>query len=414
MPPPPATRRPPWYTGGVDALLTIVGAGPAGLSLARELQRRGLRPALLERGRVGETWARQYQGLRLHSLARASSLPGMPWRGTVGPFPSAEEMVAYLRAYARRFDLDVHEGVTVEAAERSTQDDPPRYGWRLRTDRGPWVTRRLVMTTGIWSAPVEPALPGRDGYEGRVLHVSAYRDPVELAGARVLVVGVGNSGKDVALAAVRVGASATLAVRDGALFVPYPNAITQHAGAILRRLPPRLADALLRRVRRQPDVPGLRWPDRPPTAVYPVVGLELLDAVRCDRVRVRPAIVAFTPSGARFADGSEDAFDVIVLCTGYRPALDPVASHLCWGDDGLPLTDDTGFRALGAAGLYLLGYRYPTLETWLQRLRREAPAAAAVIAADMRAAADERPAADERSTTDERAALDVSAPPPRT
>ena len=383
----------------MDAPLTIVGAGPAGLALARELQRRGLRPALLERGRVGETWARQYQGLRLHALARASSLPGMPWRGTAGPFPRSGEMVAYLRAYAARFDLDVREGVSVEAAELvapalASARQPPGsaspHSWQLRSDRGSWITGRLVMTTGIWSAPVEPALPGRATYQGRVLHVNAYRDPAELAGARVLVVGVGNSGKDVALAAARLGASATVAVRDGALFVPYPNAITQHAGELWRRLPPRLADALLRRVRRQPDVPGLRWPDRPPTAVYPVVGLELLGAVRRGRVRVRPAMAAFTSHGARFSDGSEEAFDVIVLCTGYRPALDPVAAEVRWGDDGLPLTDDSGYRALGAPGLYLLGYRYPTLETWLQRLRREAPAAARVIATDMRAAADAR------------------------
>ena len=401
----------------MDAPLTIVGAGPAGLALARELQRRGLRPVVLERGRVGETWARQYQGLRLHALARASSLPGMPWRGTAGPFPSAEEMVAYLRAYAARFDLDVREGVSVEAAELvapapASARKPPGpalpLSWRLRTDRGSWITARLVMTTGIWSAPVEPELPGREAYGGRVLHVSAYRDPDELAGARVLVVGVGNSGKDVALAAARVGTSATVAVRGGALFVPYPNAITQHAGELWRRLPPPLADALLRRVRRQPDVPGLGWPDRPPSAVYPVVGLELLGAVRRGGVRVRPAMTSFTPTGARFSDGSEDAFDVIVLCTGYRPALDPVAAHLRWGDDGLPLTDDSGYRALGALGLYLLGFRYPTLETWLQRLRREAPAAARVIAADVCAAADMRAAADVR------AAADASAPPPRT
>ena len=369
----------------MDALLTIVGAGPAGLALARELRRRGVRPVLLERGRVGETWARQYRGLRLHALAGSSSLPGMPWPGRGDRFPSGAEMVAYLRAYAERFAIDVREGVTVTSAAPLSPGAEPRGatpGWRLGVGSGAWRTRRLVMATGIWSAPVEPRLRGREAYLGRVLHVSNYRDPGELAGARVLVVGLGNSGKDAALAAAAVGASATVAVRGGVVFVDYPNALTQHAGGFWRRLPPRLADALLRCARREPRGAGLRWPAGPLVEAYPVVGLELVDAVRAGRVQVRPAMTAFTADGARFADGSEAAFDVIVLCTGYRPALDPVAAHLNWSPDGHPLTDASGYRALGAAGLYLLGYRYPTLETWLQQLRREAPAAAGVIAAD--------------------------------
>jgi len=98
--------------------VTIVGAGPAGLALARELQRLGVRPVVLERGRVGETWARQYEGLHLHSLASASALPGMPWPGAPSSFPSAGEMVAYLRAYAARFDLDVREGVALNRRRR--------------------------------------------------------------------------------------------------------------------------------------------------------------------------------------------------------------------------------------------------------------------------------------------------------
>jgi putative flavoprotein involved in K+ transport len=368
----------PWYTGTVVASLAIVGAGPAGLALARELQRRGVRPVLLERGRVGETWSRQYAGLRLHARADASALPGMPWRGTATPFPTADEMVAYLRAYAAHFALDVREGVTVTDAE------PAEDGWSLRTDAGAWRSGRLVMATGIWSAPVTPPLPGREAFRGRVLHASSYRGADELSGARVLVVGLGNSGKDVALDAARVGASSTVAERRGVAFVPYPSRVTQHAGALLRRLPPSVTDSLLRRVRREPRG-RLRWPSRPLTEAYPVVGLELLDAVDDGLVVVRPEVVAFTEEGARFRDGSEDAFDVIVLATGYRPALDAVARHVRLDAAGRPLTTD-GVTADGAPGLYLVGYRYPVLEAWLQQLRREAPAAARVIAADARTA----------------------------
>jgi NADPH-dependent glutamate synthase beta subunit-like oxidoreductase len=365
----------------MESALTIVGAGPAGLAVARELQRRGIRPVLLERGRVGETWARQYAGLRLHARVEASGLPGLPWRGTETPFPTADEMVAYLRRYAAHFALDVREGVTLETAE------PAGGAWNLTTDRGAWRSDRLVMATGIWSAPVRPALPGAESFRGRLLHASAYRGADELTGARVLVVGLGNSGKDIALDAVRVGASSTVAERDGVVFVPYPSRLTQRSGALWRRLPPALADRLMRRLRREPP-PPLHWPTRPLTLAYPVVGTELQDAVQRGLVDVRPGVAALTEAGARFDDGSEAPFDVIVLATGYRPALDAVARHVRFDATGRVQLD--GFAATGTTGLYLVGYRYPTLETWLQRLRREAPAAAAWIARDVRAARKSR------------------------
>ena len=209
----------------MDARLTIVGAGPAGLARARELQRRAVRRVLLERGRVGETWTRQFQGLRLHVLAGAAALPGMPWPSAAERFPSASAMTTDLRGYAERFALNVREGVTVQRtarvdAGRETADAAPARrapavrdnapGWRLDTDRGPWRTERLVMATGIWTAPVEPPFPGREAFVGRALHVSACRGPDEPAGARVLVVRLGNSGMDVALAAAKVGASTTV------------------------------------------------------------------------------------------------------------------------------------------------------------------------------------------------------------
>ena len=88
MRPTPSRRSPDLVLPGRDARVTIVGAGPAGLALARELQRRGVRPMLLERGRVGETWAAQYHGLRLHVLAGAAALPGCRGRARATASPA--------------------------------------------------------------------------------------------------------------------------------------------------------------------------------------------------------------------------------------------------------------------------------------------------------------------------------------
>ena len=88
--------------------------------------------------------------------------------------------------------------------------------------------------------------------------------------------------------------------------------------------------------------------------------------------RVRPGLAAFTDTGARFADGSAGDFDVIVLCTGYRPALDVVGAYVRWDEDQRPLTQGRSQQAPGSPGLHLIGDRHLTLETFLRQLRREA------------------------------------------
>ena len=362
----PVPYRPspsPWYDDPMDADVVIVGAGPAGLAVGRELRRRGVEPLLLERHGVGHTWGSAYDHLRLHTRRGAAALPGMPFPPGTSTFPRRDEVHAYLHAYAARFALDVRKGVDVRSAA------PVAGRWALDTGAGPWRTRVLVWAAGIWAAPVVPDLPGRERFAGEALHVRDYRGPEAFRGRRLLVIGAGNSGKDVATASVGAAASVTIAVRGGAVFVPYPNAVSQRSGELWRRLPPRLVDAALRCLRRPYPELGLPWPPGAPHEAVPVVGLELVDAVRAGQVTVRPAAAAFTADGVRFADGREEPFDAVVLATGFRPATGPIAN--CLDEAGRPT----------APGLFVVGDRYPTLETFLQRLRREAPRVAGAVAA---------------------------------
>jgi cation diffusion facilitator CzcD-associated flavoprotein CzcO len=361
----------------VDAAVVIVGAGPAGLAVARELGRRGVRPVLLERRQVGASWADAYEGLRLHTRAPAAALPGLPFRGTDGPFPTAEEMRRYLAAYAERFELDVREGVAVDEVARR------EGGWRLETDHGTRHARVLVMATGVRGMPTRPPLPGIDRYGGRLLHAAEFRHARDWAGVRVLVVGLGNTGKDVALAARRAGATVEVSVRDGAVMVPYPTPVTQWTTTLWRRLPRNVAERLLRRLRREPTAAGLGWPRRSLLDVYPVVGLELLEAVERGEIGVRPAVLALHADGARFEGGGEGAYDLIVLATGYRPSLGLVARYVGLDAEGWPLRPRV-------AGLHLVGYRYPTTESWLQALHREAPRVARDVAREVRTAGPAR------------------------
>jgi cation diffusion facilitator CzcD-associated flavoprotein CzcO len=346
----------------MDAAVTIVGAGPTGLAVARQLQRLGIHATLLERDGVGSTWARAYPHLRLHTRKAAAALPGRRFPSGTPTFPSARDFHAYLRSYATHFGLDVREGVTVTRVERRDSS------WHLTAPQGEWVTQTLVWAAGIWAAPVTPDIPGLHAFAGQLCHVRDYQGPAAYAGKRLLVVGAGNSGKDVATAALGVAAQVTLALRDGVVSVPYPNAISQWSGEVWRRLPRAWVDALLPLLRRAgADV--LPAPKRPAGQVVAVVGLEWLAPLRDGRLEQRPALTALTTTGARFADGSDAPFDAVVLCTGFRPATALVDA---WK---------------GASNLHVVGAVYPTLETFLQQLRRESRAVAKQIARGVAATA---------------------------
>ena len=146
----------------------------------------------------------------------------------------------------------------------------------------------------------------------------------------------------------------------------------------MRALPRALAGRLLRR--RDFRHLGLPLPPGPPLGHFPVVGYELPAAVAAGSVAVRPGLERLEHGRAWFVDGSSAACDAVILATGYRPALDPVAQALARDGRGRPLLDRDG-RSITNPRLFCVGYTYPTTEGWLQAIGRVAGRAVAGIAA---------------------------------
>ena len=183
--------------------------GPARLGTAGELKRLGIEAIVLDRGEtIAARWRSRYVGLRFNTFRAYSHLRGSPLPRGAGRYASCEAFLAYLEDYARRNELDVHCSAEAQRVERD-----PSGGWRLISSGGEWHSRNVVVATG-WNA--EPKLPewvSNWPFAGRLLHTSQLADPAEFAGQRVLVVGAGNSGIDLAGVLVRARAQVVISMR---------------------------------------------------------------------------------------------------------------------------------------------------------------------------------------------------------
>ncbi|MCD9625684.1 flavin-containing monooxygenase [Rhabdothermincola salaria] len=353
----------------------IVGAGAAGLAVARQLQRRSIGAVLLEQGATGHVWGEHYEGLRLHTLKQVSALPCLRMPAGLPDFPPGEDVRDYLADYRAHFGLDVREGVRVQSATWAAGE------WQIRTTSGDLTARTLVAATGIWSRPVRPAIEGLSAFAGPVIHSAEYRRAGPFAGRRVLVVGAGNSGSEIAVDLAAAGAAVAISVRSGVLFVPRPRSAWRSAlsAFVLRHVPDRLASALIDSVRPDFSDLGLPPPEGLSARAYPVVGYELPEAVRTGRVDVVGAIDRFETEAVIFSDGSRRPIDAVVLATGFRPALDWLDDSVVrYSDAGTPVVDDR-WRSVAQPTLSCVGFDYPNTEGWFQALGRVSKQAAAGV-----------------------------------
>ena len=374
----------------------VVGAGPAGLAAAAALGGRGVSALVLERSDgVGASWRGRYDRLRLNTARAVSGLPGAPIDARCGRWVGRDDFVAYLEDYAGRHGLRVRCGAAVGRIERI------KDGWGLQAGGGRVRARSVVVATGFDRVPVVPGWPGREGFSGRLLHASSYRNAGPFRGLEVLVVGLGSTGNEISVDLLEGGARGVrVAVRTPPNILPREwlglpmSVVARFAG----RLPAAVADRAGFAVQRLAfgDLSSHGLP-RAPHGIATTLRLRghgicvdygFVDALKRGRVGVVAAVERFDGGDVVLADGGRLRPDAVICATGYRPGLEPLVGHLgVLREDGLPKS--SGEMPAGIKGLHFVGYALP-ISGQLPEMSASAGRAAAAVEKERRGAASIR------------------------
>lgn len=350
----------------------IIGAGQGGLSVGYHLARLGRPTVILEaHPRVGDSWRKRWDSLRLFTPARFSSLPGMPFPMDSWAFPTGYEMADYLDTYADRFNLEVRTGERVRSVSRR---DP---GFEVDTESNSYQASNVVIAAGPHEDPRTPAFAADLDPSINQLHSFAYRNPSQIQPGPVLIVGAGNSGTDLALELSRD--------HDVWLSGRHPGQLPFPIDSRRSRVTLPIIFFAFRHVLTVRTPPGRRARTQVLTHSPPLIRNRLadLDAVGVKRV---PRTMSARDGRPMLEDGRVLDVTNVVWCTGFhsRPGWVDIP---VFGKDGEPAQ----FRGVATRepGLYFIGreFMYALSSAMIQGAGRDAEHVARQIAATARTAA---------------------------
>jgi cation diffusion facilitator CzcD-associated flavoprotein CzcO len=314
----------------------IIGAGPAGLSTARALQLLDIPFVIYEKHKnVGGIWDLTNQGSPMYRSAHfissktMSGHTGFPMPEHYPDYPSNKQIFEYIKSFAQHYDLLGHIRFesTISAVSKSLSEDG-KDQWQVSgrhaqgsdfSDTAHW----LVCASGTNWVKNQPKLKGQDDFIGEIMHAVDYQDPASLKGKKVLVVGAGNSGVDIACDAAFSADEAYISFRRGYHFVPKHifGMPADVFGAQSDWMPMRLAQivfgGLLRLINGDLQRLGLQKPDHKVLSSHPILNSQLLHYIQHGDIQAMSDIERLEGSTAFFKDGRSIDVDKIILATGY-------------------------------------------------------------------------------------------------
>jgi putative flavoprotein involved in K+ transport len=343
----------------------IVGGGQAGLAAGYHLKQRG-RPFLIldANERVGDSWRKRWDSLRLFTPAKYDGLPGMRFPARRWSFPTKDEMGDYLEAYAARFDLPVRTGVSVDRISR--------IGDRYVVEAGDrrFEADQVIVASGAHRTPKIPAFARELDSRIVQLHAGGYRNPSQLRDGGVLVVGVGNSGAEIALELSRTHATSQAGKESGEIPVRHGSVPARFVLPVVRFLGYRVL------TRKTPI--GRKVAPKLLSRGDPLIRTKSKDLAAAGIERV-PRVVGVRDGLPLLEDGRVLDVANVVWCTGFRHDFSWIDIPV-FGEDGQPAHERGVVPS--APGLYFMGliFQYAAVSDVIPGVGRDAAHVAKHIA----------------------------------
>jgi hypothetical protein len=351
----------------------IIGAGSSGISTVKVLHERGIPFDCFELSdRVGGNWvwgnsngmSASYRSLHINTSRERMEFSDFPMADHLPDFARHDQIAEYFDAYIDHFGLREH--ITFNTGvEHVTRREDGIFQVTLTTGETREYDAVCVANGHHWDPRwPEPAFPGTDTFAGEVMHSHSYHSEAQLKGKKVVVLGMGNSGMDIAVDASYHAESVVLAARRGVHVIPkYVFGRPYDQLAASPWIPHWVRWPIARVIMRAATGPmsryGLPAPDHKFAQAHPTMSSRILDRLAHGAITPKPNIAALEGDRVRFVDGSSVQADLVVYCTGYK------ISFPFFGHDFLDPGQDNEiglYRRIfhpGIAGLYFIGLVQP-------------------------------------------------------
>ena len=267
--------------------ILVIGAGPAGLAMGGRLRKKGLNFDLVEKAEnIASSWRSHYDRLRLHTVKKFSNLPHLPFPDNYPKFVSKDQLITYLENYTERFNLNPQLGVEVNNIKRNGQK------WSVTTNKGENSYQKVIIATGVNRVPMSPTFKNESAFKGEIIHSKSYKNPAPFLNKKVLIVGMGNTGAEIALDLCNSNVQTDISIRSKINIVPLElfGRATQETAFTLNKLPRPIANTLSKLVQKiavgDLSKYGIEKPDMSPidqlskTGKTPVIDLGTVAAIK--------------------------------------------------------------------------------------------------------------------------------------
>ena len=341
----------------------IIGAGPAGLAVAGRMRKANIDFEIIEqKDKVGWSWHNHYDRLLLHTVKQLSHLPHLPFPEDYPLYVPRQKLADYLDNYAKHFKIKPHFNTAVKSIKRVNNF------WQISTNKSETYTaENVIIATGVNRVPHVPTWKGQEDFKGAIVHSRNYKNTQPFDNQRVLVVGMGNTGAELALDLSENNIDTTLAVRSPITIVPRDvnGRPVQLTAKKLAKIPFGIGDWLGTQIRKViiGDLTkyGVPLSKKHPvvqlreTGKTPVIDLGTVKHIKEGKIKIIQKINEFYSDGVVLENGEKREFDSIILATGYRAKIEDFIENV----EGLLDEYQVPKQPIGEGsqkGLYFVGF----------------------------------------------------------